>query len=55
MARQVERLLPLEIGSAMMGNPSPEAFAPWTGLLILCGYTMLILALGTALLVRRDA
>ena len=52
---QVERLLPLEIGSAIIGNPSPDAFGPWTGFLILCGYTALILALGSVLLVRRDA
>jgi ABC-2 type transport system permease protein len=52
---QVERLLPLQIGSAIIGNPAPDAFSPWTGFLILCGYTALILALGTVLLVRRDA
>ena len=52
---QIERVLPLEIGSAMINNPSPDAFDPWTGLLILCGYTALILAVGTVLLVRRDA
>jgi ABC-2 type transport system permease protein len=52
---QVERLLPLEIGSAMINNPAPDAFGPWTGFLILCGYAALILAVGTVLLVRRDA
>lgn len=52
---QIERVLPLEIGSAIINNPSPDAFGPWTGLLILCGYTAVILALGTVLLVRRDA
>ena len=52
---QIERLLPLEIGSAMISNPPPDAFGPWTGFLILCGYTALILAVGTVLLVRRDA
>jgi ABC-2 type transport system permease protein len=52
---QVERLLPLEIGSAMINNPAPDAFGPWTGFGILCGYTALILAAGTVLLVRRDA
>jgi hypothetical protein len=39
----------------MIGNPSPEAFGPWTGFPILCGYTALILATGNVLLVRRDA
>jgi len=52
---QIERLLPLEIGSAMINNPAPDAFGPWTGFLILCGYTALILAVGAVLLVRRDA
>jgi ABC-2 type transport system permease protein len=52
---QVERLLPLEIGSAMINKPLPDAFGPWAGFLILCGYTALVLALGTVLLVRRDA
>jgi ABC-2 type transport system permease protein len=51
----IERFLPESIGSAMIDNPVPRAFGPWTGLLILCGYTALILALGTVLLVRRDA
>lgn len=52
---RIERLLPLEIGSAMINNPSPDAFGPWTGFLILCGYTALVLAAGAVLLVRRDA
>jgi ABC-2 type transport system permease protein len=52
---QVERLLPLEFGEVMLNNPAPHAFGPWVGLLILCGYTVLALALGTVLLVRRDA
>lgn len=55
LQHQVERLLPVEIGSAMIGNSAPDAFSPWTGFLILCGYTAAILALGTVLLVRRDA
>lgn len=52
---QIERFLPLEIGSAMINDPAPHAFGPWTGLLILCGYTVLILAVSAVLLVRRDA
>jgi ABC-2 type transport system permease protein len=52
---QIERVLPLEIGSAMINNPAPDAFGPWTGFGILCGYTALILAVGTVFLVRRDA
>ena len=55
LQHQVERLLPVEIGSAMINNPAPDALAPWTGFLVLCGYTVLILALGVVQLVRRDA
>lgn len=52
---QVERLLPLSIGSAIINDPTPHAFGPWVGLLILCAYTVLSLVLGTLMLVRRDA
>jgi ABC-2 type transport system permease protein len=52
---QIARLLPLSVGSAMTGNSVPNAFGPWAELAILCGYTALALALGTILLVRRDA
>jgi ABC-2 type transport system permease protein len=57
LQHQVERFLPLDIGSVMINikNPYPDGFGPWAGLLILCGYAVLILALGTLLLVRRDA
>jgi ABC-2 type transport system permease protein len=52
---QIERFLPLEIGSAMINDPSPHAFSPWAGFFILCGYTVVVLALATVVLVRRDA
>jgi hypothetical protein len=39
----------------MSNNPVPEVFGPWAGFGIVCGYTALILAVGTVLLVRRDA
>jgi ABC-2 type transport system permease protein len=55
LQHQIERLLPVEIGAAMIGNPAPDALGPWTGFLVLCGYTALILAIGTVVLVRRDA
>lgn len=38
---QIERLLPLEVGSVMINNSAPDAFGPWAGFLILCGYTVL--------------
>jgi ABC-2 type transport system permease protein len=52
---QIERLLPVEIGSVMINNGHPGDLGPWTGLLLLCGYTVMVLAVGTVLLVRRDA
>ena len=57
LQHQVQRFLPLDIGSVMINikNPYPDGFSPWVGLLILCGYTGLILAVGMVLLVRRDA
>ena len=55
IGNQIARLLPLSIGSVMTNNSVPNAFGPWTEFAILCGYTVLALALGTVLLVRRDA
>ncbi len=52
---QIERLLPMSIGSAMINDPAPHGFGPWLGLSILCGYAVLVLAVGTLLFVRRDA
>jgi ABC-type transport system involved in multi-copper enzyme maturation permease subunit len=51
----VERFLPESVGSVMIDNPVPRAFGPWTGFALLCGYTVVMLAIGTVLLVRRDA
>jgi ABC-2 type transport system permease protein len=55
IGNQIARLLPLSIGSVMTNNSVPSAFGPWTEFAILCGYAALALALGTVLLVRRDA
>jgi ABC-2 type transport system permease protein len=55
LGNQIARLLPLSIGSVMTNNSVPHAFGPWTEFAILCGYTALALALGTVILVRRDA
>jgi ABC-2 type transport system permease protein len=52
---QIARFLPLSIGSVMINNSVPHAFGPWTEFAFLCGYTVVVLALGTVLLVRRDA
>jgi ABC-2 type transport system permease protein len=51
----IERFLPESVGSVMINNPVPHGFGPWTEFAILCGYTVVMLALGTVLLVRRDA
>ena len=55
IGNDLERFLPMAVGSVMINNPVPNAFGPWTGFAILCGYTAAVLALGTVLLVRRDA
>ena len=51
----IVRLLPVSIGSVMVKNAVPDAFGPWTGFGILCGYTALTLAVGMVVMVRRDA
>jgi ABC-type transport system involved in multi-copper enzyme maturation permease subunit len=63
LQHQIERFLPSEIGGVMVNaagaNPnaitSSHDFGAWAGFSILCGYTGLLLAVGTVLLVRRDA
>lgn len=53
----VLRFLPSRIGQVMMtpvGTPA-HAFSAWAGFLILCAYAVIALAVGAALLVRRDA
>ena len=52
----VMRFLPLTMGRVLMDpHPGPFVFAPWTGFLVLVGYTVAILAVAVVLLVRRDA
>lgn len=52
----VGRFLPLQMGRALMDpHPGPYLFAPWTGLVVLVGYTLAVLAVAAVLLVRRDA
>jgi hypothetical protein len=55
VGNDIERFLPMSVGSVMMNNSVPRAFGPWTEFIVLCGYAVLGLALGTVLLVRRDA
>jgi ABC-2 type transport system permease protein len=55
IGNDIERFLPESVGSVMINDPVPRAFGPWAEFAILCGYTVVMLALGTVLLVRRDA
>jgi ABC-2 type transport system permease protein len=55
LQEQVARWLPMSIGATMINDPGPNAFAPWAGLALLCAYAAVTLAVGTVLLVRRDA
>ncbi len=60
IANAVSRYLPANIGIVMFsthGVPDrvASAFSPWTGFGLLCLYTVVILAVGCWVLVRRDA
>jgi ABC-type transport system involved in multi-copper enzyme maturation permease subunit len=55
LQEQVSRWLPMSIGATMIGDPGPNAFAPWTGFALLCAYAAAALAAGAVTLVRRDA
>lgn len=49
IGNDIERFLRMSIGSMMINNPAPHSFGPWTD------FAILALALGTILLVRRNA
>jgi ABC-type transport system involved in multi-copper enzyme maturation permease subunit len=52
----VSRFMPLRIGAAMVsGRPLSHTFSPWTGLAVLCAYSIVFLVAGLVLLVKRDA
>ena len=52
----VREYLPAMIGNSITSlHPGPNLFSPWTGLLVLTGYTAATLLIGAYLLVRRDA
>jgi ABC-2 type transport system permease protein len=55
LQNDIQRFLPFEFGSVMINSSQPGDFGPWTGFLILGGYTVVILTAGAVLLVRRDA
>ena len=53
----ITRFLPATMGRVLMSGAHHEqhVFAPWTGFLLLVGYTAAVLAVAVVLLVRRDA
>ena len=55
LANQIEKFMPDQIGAAVVSLHQSDAFGPWTGLLLICGYAALLLLVGGVLLVRRDA
>ncbi len=58
LSLDLRRFLPDRIGAQIINGPAnsfPNAFSPWVGLLILIGYTAVLLGIGAVLLVRRDA
>lgn len=56
MQHAITRFLPLVMGQNLMNaHVGPYQFSPWTGLLVLVGYTVAVLGAATVALVRRDA
>jgi len=56
IGNEIERFLPAHIGQSIVSlTTGPRSFAPWPGLLLLCGYAAASLVIGAWLLVRRDA
>ena len=50
------RYTPLRIGvTAISGPPQPNTFSPWTGIAVLFVYAVVLLVIGGAILVTRDA
>ena len=56
LANEIERFMPDHIGAAVVSlHMGQYSLAPWTGLVVLCGYAVALLVIGGVLLVRRDA
>jgi ABC-2 type transport system permease protein len=52
----VSPYLPSNAGQQIMSIvQDPNALSPWVGFAVLCGYTVVIMAIAAVLLVRRDA
>jgi len=58
VSSSIERLLPLQVGESVIlqasGHALPNSLSPWVGIVVLAGYTVVILALGTWRLVTSD-
>jgi ABC-2 type transport system permease protein len=53
---KVGKWLPFQAGGQLMAvNRTEDALSPWTGGLVFAAWVLLVLALGTLLVVRRDA
>jgi ABC-type transport system involved in multi-copper enzyme maturation permease subunit len=55
LANQIEKFMPDQIGASVVSLHQSDAFGAWTGLLLMCGYAVVLLVAGGVLLVRRDA
>ena len=57
LAADIGRFLPADIGTVIMSAHyhGSDTFGPWTSLALLAGYATVALAIGTVLLIRRDA
>ena len=56
IGNSIGKFLPANIGVVLLSvQPQANSFSPWAGLLLLCGYAVAALVVGTVLVVRRDA
>ncbi len=56
IGNSIGKFLPANIGVVLLSvQPQASSFSPWAGLLLLCGYAVAALVIGTVLVVRRDA
>jgi hypothetical protein len=56
IGNHIGKFLPANIGVVLLSvQPQANSFGPWSGLLLLAGYTAVVLVVGGFLLVHRDA
>jgi ABC-2 type transport system permease protein len=52
----IVKFMPSNIGNALISSgPQSNSFSPWVGLLVMLGYTVVLLVIGGVLMKRRDA